>query len=355
MDRFIIGTGRCGSTLLSKMLDCSPEMTSIFEFFNGLPGDRRFSPQPMTAEELWEVVTAPHPFVTEVLRRGYEVEEVAYPFDQVGARFSRQDTLPWILVATLPRMSEDPDRFFDETRSFVMAQPTQSPTEHYRDLFAWFAARNSATMWNERSGSGIDSAEELAAAFPEGRFLHIHRDGTEAALSMREHAAFRLAVTLVYDLDPDLDLVAALSSDSPAPTSADAFSRALARRPPAEHFGRFWSDQLAAGYRALRWLRPEQYMEISFEDLVGSPGETLGEISKFFAMDPDLGNWRREAAGLVRGFPPSRVPALSGPERVALEEVCRTGNLLLGREPSVREAAGDRQADLAGEVGRNGP
>ena len=39
--------------------------------------------------------------------------------------------------------------------------------------------------WVERSGSSIEYLEGLHAFFPEARFLHIHRDGPEAALSMR--------------------------------------------------------------------------------------------------------------------------------------------------------------------------
>lgn len=354
MERFIIGTGRCGSTLLSKMLACSPEMVSVFEFFNGLPGGSRLSPAPMAAEELWDMITRPHDIVTAVMRRGYEVEEIAYPFDRPDARFAREDPLPWILVAALPRIADDPDRLFDEAREFVLSLPTQPPAQHYRDLFAWLAGRGSGTMWNERSGSGIDAAAELAAAFPGARFLHIHREGMEAALSMREHAAFRLAVTLVYNLDPNLDLVEALAENPGRAAAEDAMARALERRPEAEHFGRFWADQLAAGYRALVDLRPEQYLAVSFEELVASPMETLGMISEFFGMDPDAGDWRRVASELLRGFPPARAPRLPEAERVALAAACRTGNILLGREPTVREFAGERiQTERRREPGKS--
>jgi len=36
MDRFIVGTGRCGSTLLSRMLRCNPELLDLSEFYSGL-------------------------------------------------------------------------------------------------------------------------------------------------------------------------------------------------------------------------------------------------------------------------------------------------------------------------------
>ena len=336
MERLIIGTGRCGSTLLSEMLACSPEMVSIFEFFNGLPGGRRFTSEPMPASDLWELLTTPHPILTAVLRRGYEVHEVVYPFGRPGTRFAKGDPLPWILVAALPRISDDPDRLFEEARQFVLGLPTQLPVQHYESLFSWLTQKGAGTIWNERSGSGIDSTAELVAAFPSGRFLHIHRDGMEAALSMREHAAFRLAVTLVYDLDPDLDLAAIMREDASGKDMGGALSRALEGRPDAEHFGRFWSDQLAAGYRAVRDLRPDQYLEVSFEELVGSPAETLGRISAFFEMDGQVGDWRRVAADLVRGLPAQRASELPIAERTALAAACRTGNLLLGREPSVR-------------------
>jgi hypothetical protein len=75
MDRFIVGTGRCGSTLLSRMLAESPEMASLFEFFNGLPGNR-FAPGTVSGDDVWEIISKPHPFVTMVTSRGHRVEEV---------------------------------------------------------------------------------------------------------------------------------------------------------------------------------------------------------------------------------------------------------------------------------------
>lgn len=330
MDRFVVGTGRCGSTLLSRMLMESPEMASLFEFFNGLPGDR-FGAGVRNGAEVWEIVSRPHQFVTMVTSRGHRVEEIVYPYDRPGVRFRREDDVPWILVSMLPRLTEEPDALFDECRAFLLAQPSRSLPEHYRAFFSWLARQCGRTMWNERSGSSIEYLPALAQAFPDARFVHLHRAGEEVALSMREHAAFRLAISIVYGLDPEVDLAAALSAVTPRPGEDDPVARMLARRPHAAHFGTFWSDQLATGYPGVRRLRPEQLIEVAFEDLLGSPAETLRRIATFFEMDAGRDGWIDRAAAMVRGLPPSRLGELPEQERARLQEVCRAGNRLLGR------------------------
>ena len=125
MDRFIVGTGRCGSTLLSRMLGEHRAVASVFEFFNGIDRARRFAAAPVTGAEIAELIAAEQPFVTAVLRRGYQVSEIVYPFE--SGRHRRDDPLPWILVSMLPRLCDDPDAFFDDVMAMLRSQPAQSP------------------------------------------------------------------------------------------------------------------------------------------------------------------------------------------------------------------------------------
>ncbi len=81
MDRFVVGTGRCGSTLLSRMLAQQPSLLSVFEFFNGLDMTKRFSETPVDGAAFAALLSQEHPIVTMVLSRGYKVEEITYPFD----------------------------------------------------------------------------------------------------------------------------------------------------------------------------------------------------------------------------------------------------------------------------------
>ena len=331
MDRFIVGTGRCGSTLLSQMLAEHPGALSVFELFNGIDMARRFAAEPIDGESYGALIAAEQPFVTAVLRRGYEVAEIIYPFET--GRHRRGDPLPWILVAMLPRLAADPDALFDEVMTRVKGHPRQPAIAHHRMMFAWLMERLGKTFWLERAGSSFDYLGELVRSFPEARFLHIHRDGPETALSMVHHHAYRLPISLIYGAP--LDDGSRLADLGPLdlhgePTGRDAISRVLASRPPPALFGRYWCDQVLHGYRALRDLDADRYAEVRFEDLVARPREVLAEIAEFLEL-PDGGDWIGRAAELVRGVPPLRVPELAPEEREALAEACRPGQVLLGR------------------------
>ena len=45
-----------------------------------------------------------------------------------------------------PRLTDDPDRLFDESRDFLCAQPAMTLPEHYRAYFRWIARQCGKTM-----------------------------------------------------------------------------------------------------------------------------------------------------------------------------------------------------------------
>ncbi len=340
MERFVVGTGRCGSTLLSRMLGKAPEVVSLFEFFNGLDMSERFSPGPISGKVLAELISREQPFVTAVLRRGYPVEEITYPFadEATGGRgrgkHRRGDPLPWILVSTLPRLTDEPDALLEKVCQFAATLPEQPPRDHYLALFAWLGEEFGRSTWIERSGSSIDYAADLIRLYPNARFVHLHRAGAEVALSMREHHAYRLPISLLYDAPlasgqrvseaPPLDL------HSP-PEPGDTISQILASRPPAEYFGRYWADQILRGKPSLDALSPGRVLEIAFEDLVSRPEQTLAEVAQFLELDTARAgkSWIPIASRLVRGIPPLRAPGLDEREHESLLAACAPANRLL--------------------------
>ena len=69
MERFVVGTGRCGSTLFSLMLGVHAGVVTVHEFFSGLDWIRRFQPGDVPAEELVALLAAEQPVATAVGRR----------------------------------------------------------------------------------------------------------------------------------------------------------------------------------------------------------------------------------------------------------------------------------------------
>ena len=331
MNRFIVGTGRCGSTLLSTMLACHPEVTSVCEFFNGLDGARRFQREPMSGRAYRALVCEPQAFLNMVLERGYPVPEIVYPIDDPTSRFGRGGDLPWILGSTLPRLEDAADALYDETCRFLDAQPDRSAPGHALALFAWWAERRGRPHWIERSGAAIDYLGALERHFGEARFVHIHRQGEEAALSMRGHHAFRLAIMLANGLPPGTGRTAAeLRAAAP---DADRITQLLESRPPPELFGKWWNDQVARGVEARASLPADRYREVRFEELLERPEETLACVARALALPDPEGRWREEAARQVRSAPAPRLDGLEAAERDALIAACTAGNAALGRAP----------------------
>jgi hypothetical protein len=187
-------------------------------------------------------------------------------------------------------------------------------------------------LWLERAGSSVNYFEGLHACFPEARFLHIHRDGREAALSMRQHAIYRLAVALQYGYGERMDQATEVRATlDQTEAGRQRITELLESRPPVEYFGRYWTEQVIRGYRAVRKLNAAQYEEIRFEDLTAKPAETLRFVCKFFELPTAGDDWIARAVQLVRGIPPTRFDTLSPEEQQRLDEACRPGMQLLGR------------------------
>jgi len=165
---------------------------------------------------------------------------------------------------------------------------------------------------------------EVAYPFdaPGARFLHIHRAGEEAALSMREHHFFRLGIMLANGLPPDPEAVQ---------KESDPISQRLASRPDAVHFGRWWTHEVLRGFRALPGLDAAQIRQVRFEDLVEEPRAVLHEVAHFLQLPDPNGPWCQRAVALVRGRPPTRADKLPEDERQRLVAACHPGNFLLGR------------------------
>jgi hypothetical protein len=317
-ERFVVGTGRCGSTLLSLLLAEHREVVSLHEFFTGLDWNERFRPGPVTGAELAAIVSAEQAVTTKVLGLGYTADEIRYPFDRPGATYVAGDPVPWLLITMVSRLTDDPEPLFAALLERAAAQPTQPLADHYRDLFDWLTHGQGGSVWIERSGSSVDYVGDLLALYPDARIVHLHRDGPETALSIRAHPFYRLALAILYDLFPGTG------------TEAEQIRHVVETPPPVEVAGRYWSDQIEHGVTALAGLPSDQRLDVRFEDLVADPVPVLTGIATFLEL-PDDDGFATRAAGLVHDRPALRLPRLSPAEQHALRDACRPGMALVGR------------------------
>src|SRR5882757_8223355 len=123
--RFIVSTGRCGSTMLSTLLGRHPEVAALSEVFATLY-PRGFPAATIDGEAFWTILSEPDELWTAALMRGHEPPEFRYPLAN-DSRFDRRSGVPPIAAICLPSLSDDPDGVYAQLESFVRSLPSREP------------------------------------------------------------------------------------------------------------------------------------------------------------------------------------------------------------------------------------
>ncbi len=323
MDRFVVGTGRCGSTLLTTMLGKHPELMVISEFFAALDRHEMLSDVHVAGTEFAAFVTRSNISTDVVLERGIIPKEVLGDVEGLTS-------IPPMLVSMLPMLSEKPRELLNELMSELETFPRQSMVAHYRQMFEWLMSVTGKTAWLERSGPAAEYLPQLVEAFPEGKYVLLHRDGRDTATSMMHHPYFQFTISMFFDPPTEAELADSEYGGVPA-SPVDMLSRRLSPDYLSpDKFGSYWSHLQLLTFKALTKLDRDQVFEVSFEDLVERPEECLREIATFLELDPN-GAWAFEGASLMNGMPPSSFAKLPPESQRLLADALAPGELLLGR------------------------
>ncbi len=327
MDRFIVGTGRCGSTLISRMVAEHPRVLMIQEFLAGLERRHAFGPAPIDGEAFAQLVSYSNRLAALPAARSREIPEGL--LSEIPERF-RETGLPTIMGIALPALSDDPLALYDAIIGEVSTWPRRPLALHYRSLFEWLRDRLDRDVWIERSGISIEYLRELRETFPDARFLHIHRDGPGAALSMQRHPWFQLLVSFHFDPPTREELQQTeLAGGTPSPD--DPISKRLFEQQPSlARFGEYWSYMIEMGMREVPLLDRSQYLDVRYEDLLADPKAVLTRLAGFFDFPADA-DWLERAAKLTRRDQ-SPFDDLSTEDQRALRDACLPGEILLGRQ-----------------------
>lgn len=335
--RFIVGTGRCGSTLLSELVRAHPTLVSVSEFFSTVSdlGGRLaecLPAEPTEGRALWRLIGGPPPRLAAMLRHGVAMEEVLYR-PTPGARFTPEGGVPAIVQVTLPHLFAAPEAEYEALERVVTGLPRAPAGAHYRRIFDWLARRCGRAGWVERSGGSLRIVRRLRAAFPDARFVHLVRDGRNCALSMSRHLGFRMALvsiqlTEILGVDPWESTDRSLEADVPdelLPFLPERFDAAafLRYETPLPLCGHYWSGEILAGTEELAGLGPDRLLTMRYEDFLAAPRASIARLFEFLGAPADAA-WLERMAAIVRPAR-SQWTALPSRERAGLLDACLPG------------------------------
>ena len=333
---FVVGTGRCGSTMLSDMLKKHPAILNLSELFGALTDLATLIPQAfpdgiIDASHFWDILTYPHPKSNLAVRYGLSSADPILTRIIIQPRFKAG--LPPIMTVLRRITGNDLEVVFDEMQSFVTAQSPAPIQHHYLRLFTWLQERFERKKWVERSVS-LRFIPYLRKTFPDARFIHIVRDGRNTAISMSRHPGFRmlqLTSQLVEKLgvDPfesqDRSRIELLSDELRC-LLPENFNASVFRNysPPLAHYGRYWSEEIVSGLHVLAETPSQQVLTIHYEDILKEPSIAITQLITF--IDPVFVDeqWLDSVVPMVKSAR-SSWQALPAEEQEQLQAACDPG------------------------------
>ena len=331
----ILSTGRCGSTMISDVLNTHPDVLSLSEFFANV-GLKAFVRKRPSGKAVWKICQRHSPGLRAMLAAEGR-DKVLYPFDNPQARFSPHN-VPSMLCITLPHLTPDFESVYDEMEPAVQARPKAALADQYRFMFDWLRERLNRRVWVERSGGSLLFGRRLITLFPEARVVHIYRDGRDTALSMSQHSAFRLGPALIPRLQRlgiDLyggDPLRGLNVLSLIRLRFINMKKLSGQAISLEAYGDMWSRLILSSRAYLSSLPAERYFALRYEEMLQHPHEKIRQLIEF--IDPSLADdaWLDEVARIPRPNPPKYL-SLDPQAQRRLTEACAPGLEALGYTP----------------------
>ena len=333
----VLSTGRCGSTMISNVLNLHPSILSLSELFAFIGFQVMFRTH-LDGKGLWKILSSQWKGLRAMVRQEKRVSEIIYPFGSEGARFS-PEKVPAISVAALPHLTSDPDRLLDEIEGAVRDLPRDTLANQLRFLFRWLCDRFGRIVWVERSGGSLMYGPILLRLFPEARVIHVFRDGRDTALSMRRHHAFNMALSALEKLRPlGINTLYTESVDVYAPQKHAFLNRLIWRAfyqlidmeklllqsHDLIAYGEFWSRLMLHGQAYLDPLPANRVLGVRFENVLVRPHEELSRLIRFIDSDLASDAWLDEAVKIPRPTPP-RYPRLDPEVLERLTQACAPG------------------------------
>lgn len=270
---FLVGTGRCGSTLLHETLCRHPDVVFVSNLEDRSSAFRRLAGV-----------------------NGRVYRSLPESWTRKGRiRFAPSEAYHALEREVSPLLSEP-------QHDLTAADATAVLVDRLRRFFADRPGPPGAPMVHKFTG--WPRAGLLAAAFPDARFIHVVRDGRAVADSWLRMPWWR------GHLGPEGWHFGPLPDRYADEWAAHRYSQpALA--------GIAWKLLLDAHASAAREVGGDRWLDLRYEDFVDNPAEVSAQCMKFLDVDPTPEFRRRVEALDIRTVPPGGYVRGLGPEVAA--------------------------------------
>ncbi len=263
-----VGSGRSGTTLLRTIFDAHPDLAMAHE------------PQ----------------FMGSVVRKAQRFAAVPFPVtDFIDAIYRNPN---------FRRLELDRD----VVTTALENSPPDSLPGAVRGVFAVYAEQQGKSRYGDKTPGYVIQIPELAALFPEIRFVHVIRDGRNVALSYLERPF------------------------GPSTIAEGAL---------------YWRSRVQRGRSAGAGLGTERYAEVRYEDLVTHPEREVKRLCDFLSMEwhPDMLRYHESAASFIaKSHEPDAFRGVAKPPTTGMRD---WSDLMSERDVALFEAiAGDLLSDL---------
>jgi len=256
---FIVGTGRCGTNLLARMLGAHPQLLSVAEthFISTLA--TKFAETDLSPEDFWQIL---------------------------NEHYTSNGEYRWLDAHLRDARTSDKEIFKTQ---FIQHCHDDACTTHKQRVIALLSACYQKNTPDEKRYI-IDKTPQyglhtkaISHLFPSSKFIHIIRDGRFVATSMAKHKGIsRLIAAGHPDELQNFSYQAALSHTAPLQITLE---QAIL----------YWQKIVSEIQKQATGLPASQYLEIRYEDLIVQPYQILRQVCDFLDL-PFGGVWYRKAA-----------------------------------------------------------
>ena len=252
---FVVGTGRCGTTLVRNILNLHPEVY-------------------VPSESHWIPIQ-------------YEISgKSRRPFsDHAGALervFFADGRLTIDVVVSEVGLSK-PDLL---NRTCERLGGRASSIAEFNDaLYGVLASAAGRSVVGDKTPDYCAYMPLLQSMWPNAKFVHIIRDGRDVALSMSNHLGYQRLV--------------ALGETNWVPLAFDKrFDRPGLHEPELEDYIRLWEKRFRGTRNGAVRLKPNSYLEFRYEDLLRNPLSQIESLSRFLELNP-YSTWLSKSAQML--------------------------------------------------------